>query len=141
MSNPHSPSPKNRSNRQLLAEFLLPTKPGLEIQVMEDIAAMIRRFRLEPRQIDQIMSAIDQSFRDREESPAPFPLRIAISGLDLDEVLPEDRMDHPRSKEFAGSGLGFFLVKRFVGQINNPMPANYRLLEVLIYREVNQPKS
>ncbi len=140
MSNPYSPSPKNRSNRQLLAEFLLPTTPGLEDRVVQDITTMIRQFGLEPRQMDQIMSAIAQSLQDQEGSSAPFPVRISISGLDLDELFQEAKLVRPLDTEFAGSGLGFFLVKRIVGQINDPDPASYRLLEVLIYREVGQSK-
>lgn len=140
MSN-HTPQPPNdHTDWQLLAEFLTPTEQGTETQVVDHIAGTLRQFGLEPRQMDQIMSAIDQSLQNLEGSLAPLHLRISVSGLDLDETLPEDNLERQRDLETAGSGLGFFLVKRIVGQLQDPDPAKYRLLEVLIYRESDQSK-
>lgn len=141
MSN-HTPQlPNDHTDWQLLAEFLIPTAPELENNIVEHIGGSLRQFGLERRQMSQIMSAIDQSLQNLEGSLAPLHLKISGSGLDLGEMLLEDNLERQRDLETAGSGLGFFLVKRIVGRVQDPDPAKYRLLEVLIYRESGQAKA
>lgn len=135
MLNPDPQSPNEDSDWKLLAEFLIPRTLGIETQVMDNVAGTLRQFGLEPRQMDQIMSTIDQSLQNLEGSLTPLHLRISVSGLDWDEILPESNVDPLENSELVGSGLGFFLIKRIVGQLQDQDPAKYRLLEVLIYRE------
>jgi hypothetical protein len=135
MSNSDPQNPDNHSDWQLLAEFLIPSTHGMETQVMDHITGILGQFGLEPGQMDQIMSAVNQSLLNLEGSLAPLHLRISISGVDLDGMLPEDDLDRQVGTENAGGGLGFFLVNRIVGQLQERESARYRLLEVLIYRE------
>jgi hypothetical protein len=135
MSNSDPKSPNDHSDWQLLTEFLIPSTQGMETQVVDHVAGILGQFGLEPRQMDQIMSAVDQSLLNLEGSLAPLHLRISVSGVDLEGMLPEDDLDHQEGSELAGRGLGFFLVKRIVGQLQERDSAKYRLLEVLIYRE------
>ena len=135
MSN-HDYKPVNEnSDWQLLAEYLIPGMEGRESQVVDQVAGILNPFGLEPGQKDQILSAVNQALENLEGSSTPLHLRISISGVDLEEMLPGGTWDRQKVLDLTGKGLGFFLVKRFVGQVQDPGSEKYRLLEVLIYRE------
>ena len=140
MSSPDLQSQNNHTEWKLLAEFLIPTTYGIETQVVDHVTAALRQFGLEAQQMDQILSAIDQALQNLEGILAPLHLRISVSGLDWEEILPERRPDPQEDSKLVGSGLGFFLVKRIVGELQDQDPARYRLIEVLIYRESGRNK-
>lgn len=139
MSNPDPHSSTDHTDRQLLAEFIVPRMQGMETQVVDyiadHVAGTLRQSGIEPRQLDQILSAINQSLQDRAGDITPLRLRISVSGMALAEMPSEDSLAHQQDLEIAGRGFGFFLVKRNVGQLRAQDPEKYRLLEVLIYRE------
>lgn len=135
MSNPDPPTSSDDFAWQLLTEFLIPARQDVGTQVVEHIAAILHQTGLEPGLLNQILSAIDQSMQNLEGNDTPLHLRISVSGVDLEEVGPASSLDRPRDLELAGRGLGFFAVKRLVGQLQARDAEKYRLLEVLIYRE------
>jgi hypothetical protein len=123
------------SNWQLLTEVLIPSGQGVEAQVADHIAGILQQFGLEPGQLGPILSAVNRALQNPEGSLTPLPIRISVSGLDLEGKPPENGPDKAQVSKHRGRGLSFFLVKRIVGQLSERQPEEYRLLEVLIYRE------
>jgi hypothetical protein len=140
MSHPDLQSSNTHTSWKILAEFLIPTTKEIEAQAMDHIADTLNQIGLEPGQMDQIISTIDHSLQNLEGSLAPLHLRISLSGFDLGEMQPEENLNRQRDVWLDESGFGFFLVKRIVGQSQDPDPAKRWLLEVLIYRESSQAK-
>ncbi len=132
-------APQNHADWQLLAEFMLPSRQEKQADIIAHAADVLRQFSLDPGQLDQILSAISQSLETLQDSVTPLRLRISVSGADLAEAWQEsfsqvDSDDDQRLPR-AGGGLGFFLVKRIVSQLQDQDQEKYRLVEVLLYRE------
>lgn len=105
---------------------------------MEQVSTSLSQIGLEPRQVDQIISYIEDVLEDLQESQASLQIRISVSGLDFIEPQPGDDTVQQGTLGLAGSGLGFFLVKRAAGQREEP--GKQGLLEVLIYGEPSRKK-
>jgi hypothetical protein len=127
--------PENHPDWQLLTEFVIPNFQGFETEVADHISGTLSQFGLEPEHLSQILPSIIRSLENSEGNSTPLHLRVSVSGLDFPEKLPEGGLDHWPDREYGGRGLGFFLVKRIVSQLQEQAPQKYRLLEVLIYRE------
>lgn len=139
MSTPNPATHDNNGDWQLLTEFLVPNILETPAEIVDHVADVLRHYGLDPGQLDQIQAAISQSIQSVEGASTPLRLRISISGANPAEAWPET---HPagspeltQGSQLAGAGLGFFLVKRFVGQLQEQDAKRYRLVEVLLYRE------
>lgn len=139
MSTPDPSTQDNHTDWQPLTEFLVPNVQETEAELIDHVADVLRQFKLDPRQLDQILAAISQSLQSLEDASTPLHLRISVSGVNLAEAWPKTyRESGPGSvqgSQLGGGGLGFFLVKRLVGQLQEQDPKRYRLVEVLLYRE------
>jgi hypothetical protein len=139
MSTPNPSAHDNQTDWQLLTEFLVPNLQQMQVEVVDHVADILRQFSLDPGQLDQILVTISQSLDTLEDSFTPLRLRISVSDAVLAETWPEtyaqDGLEPDHGSLAAGGGLGFFLVKRFVGQLQEQDPKRYRLVEVLLYRE------
>jgi hypothetical protein len=139
MSTP-DPSPQhNATDWQLLTEFLVPALEETQVDFSDHVADVLRQLSLDPGQLDQILAAISQSLETLESTPTPLRLRISVSGVNLagamPAVNPQDNPESGHDPQQAGDGLGFFLVNRIVGQLQEQDPNRYRLVEVLLYCE------
>lgn len=139
MSTPDPSTDDKHNNWQLLTEFLVPDLQETQAEIIDHVADVLRQFSLDPKQLDQILAAINQSLESLEGSFMPLRLRISVSGANLVEAWSETYLQHSpetgQGSQLGGGGLGFFLVKRFVGQLREQDPNRYRLVEVLLYRE------
>lgn len=139
MSEPDSSTHQDHTEWQSLTEFLVPNAQETEAETAERVAEVLRRFSLDPAQLDQILAAISHSLQSLEDASTPLHLRISVSGVNLAETPPEthpqDSPDSGQNSQLGAGGLGFFLVKRIVGQLQDHDPERYRLVEVLLYRE------
>lgn len=128
----------NHSNWQLLTELLVPNLQEAESEIVDHVADVLHQFNLEPGQLDQILAAISQTLATLEDSFTSLHLRISMSGVDLTEVRPkadpQGDFDRDHDSQRTG-GLGFFVVRRIVEQLQEQDPKRYRLVEVLLYRE------
>lgn len=129
----------NNSDWQLLAEFLISDLQETEAEIVDHVADVLHQYGLDPGQLGQIQTAISHSLRSVEGAFIPLRLRISVSGVNLAEAWPETCHEGgpelDQGSQLAGGGLGFFLVKRLAGQLQEPGPKRYRLVEVLLYRE------
>lgn len=139
MSTPDPSRHDDQTDWQLLTEFLVPNLQQMQVEVVDHVAELLRQFGLDPTQLDQILATISQSLNSLEGSFTPLRLRISVSSAILAETWPEtypqDSPEPGHGGQSARGGLGFFLVKRFVGQLQEQGPKRYRLVEVLLYRE------
>lgn len=135
MSEPRPQNLHNDYHRQLLTEFLVPALQGAETEVMEHIAHILGQFGFEPGQLSQILSAVGQSLNSLEDEATAYQIRISVTGVELSEKPSEGTAGQLKDLGLSGRGLGFFLVKRTVYQLQELEPEKSRLLEVLIYRE------
>jgi len=139
MSTPDPSTHHNDTDWQLLTEFLVPDPQETQAEIGDHVADVLHQFSLDPGQLDQILAAISQSLQSLEDTPTPLRLRISVSGENLAEARPEmnlqDSPEPDHGPPAAGNGLGFFLVKRIVGQLQEHDLKGYRLIEVLLYRE------
>lgn len=139
MSTPDPSTHDNQTDWQLLTEFLVSNPQETQVEIVHHVADVLHQFSLDSGQLDQILATISQSLNSLEDSFTPLRLRISVSGAVLTETWPEtypqDSPEPDHGSQSAGGGLGFFLVKRFVGQLQEQGPKRYRLVEVLLYRE------
>lgn len=139
MSTPDPSTHDNHTDWQSLTEFLVPNVQETEDEIIDHVAHILRQFNLDPGQLDQILAAISHSLQSLEDASTPLHLRISVSGVNLAETWPEtyaqESPEPGQGSQHAGGGLGFFLVKRIVGQLKEQDPERYRLVEVLLYRE------
>ena len=122
-------------NWQMLTEFSIPRDPGLESQVLADVTRTLQELDLEHAQLGIILTAVSQALQSVEGSLMPLHVRISVSGLPLEIKPPAGHLNQEQNLANESSGLGFFLVKRVIGQFPQRKSEEYRLLEVLIYRE------
>jgi anti-sigma regulatory factor (Ser/Thr protein kinase) len=77
---------------------------------------------------------MDLTLLDLVDVETPVHIKISVSGVDLKKYVAVNA-ESAEELQSSKSGLGFFLVKRFVQQLQSSTESGYHMVERLIYRE------
>jgi hypothetical protein len=125
---------KHASGWQLLNEFLISGTIVADDQMMEQLESLLRNLGLGPEKVQRIHALVDQSIVGLQGIYAPLHIRLSVSD-DIFARLPEAGIENRPIDLGQRCCLGFFVVKRIVGQLPSSELKSYRLVEVMIYGE------
>ena len=142
---------------QVLAEFALPSEPGNERVVMEEVVKAVEPLNLPPARLDRLRTAVAEATMNALEhgnqyqfdkpvevmvSASESQLKIEITDLGGGQDLP-DPVTPDLDAKLAGlqspRGWGLFLIKNMVDELNVHSDGIHHTLELILNLKGNQP--
>ena len=130
----HNKHPQKGSPWCLVAEFMAPDPQNPHRSLDAQITEILAKAGLEPEQQRRIRLSIQQALMDLDAPGMTLLIRISISGTGINNP-PSLTSAGSLPAQPAGTGVGFFLVRRIVSQFHESSRKSQRMLEVLIYRD------